>query len=234
MKKSSTLLEKIKSEDITPIPKWKFVIGNNITWVFFISSILLGSIAFSVVLFSIQQTDFVLLNHLMHSKTEMILAVLPFFWLVCLLFFLGFSFYSIQYAKKAYKFTMGKIVLLSTAMSIVLGTLLFISGGAGKLEKTFASNVSLYESLEKKKTKLWSIPESGYLSGVIVEISNSKIKIKDSNGELWSINYKKSFIAPIVEIKSGERIKIIGKIESDHSFVADEIRPWGGRNRRHK
>lgn len=232
MNNSKKLLERIKSEKIEPIPKWLFLSKRGVVWLLFGSSILIGAMAFSVILFSIQQTDFVLLNHLAHSKAEFLLGILPFFWLISLFLFLGFAFYSIQYSQKAYKFSAAKLIGLSTAMSIVLGTIYFIGGGAGKLEKTFAANLSLYEGLENKKTKLWTMPESGYLSGEIQKVSEKTIELKDSKGKIWIIYYKESFVAPIVKLESGVRIKLIGKMMGNKDFKAEEIRPWGGRSRR--
>ncbi len=232
MSNSSKLLERIRAEKITPIPKWQFSSKQWSLWVGFIASIIFGALSFSVILFTIQQTDFILLNHLSHSKAEFILGVLPFFWLISLFVFLGFAFYSVQFTNKGYKISSVRMVAFGTAMSIVLGTIYFIGGGSSKLEQTFATNLSLYEGLEKKKIKLWSMPESGYLSGEILSLEAEVLRLKDSKGKIWVIDFSDSFVAPILLMEEGLKIKLIGKMQSDGNFKSEEIRPWGGREKR--
>jgi len=234
MTNSNKLLDRIRNEGIEPKPKWHFLSRQWSVWTVFIISILFGALAFSVILFSIQQTDFELFRHLAHSKAEFLLGILPFFWLIGLFLFLGFAFYSIQYSKKAYKISTAKLVGLSTAMSILLGTIYFIAGGADQLEKTFATNLALYEGLEQQKIKLWTVPEEGYLSGHIIQSDPKEIRLKDHKGNIWTISYTDAFVAPIVDLIKGERIKIIGKTINKGHFTAEEIRPWQGRGKRNR
>ncbi len=232
MKGSEKLIEAIKQQDIQPAPKWRFSLKNGLAWIGFFLAAVLGAMAFSVILFVIQQTDFSIVNHLSHSRLEMFLGLLPFVWIVFLIVFLGIAFYSIQHSKKGYKFTAAKLVGFSALLSILLGTLFFIGGGGHQLEHAFAVNVELYESLQQKKTKLWSMPEDGYLSGQIEEANATYFMLKDFNNKVWKIHYESAFIAPIVQLEKGETVKLIGKMTSKDEFTAQEIRPWGGRGNR--
>ncbi len=234
MKNSTKLINRIKSEGVQPIPKWQFVSKQWFVWSIFVMSLVFGALAFSVILYSIQQTDFVLLSHLTHSKIEFLLGLLPFFWLFGLLLFLVFSIYAIQYSKKAYKLTLAKLVGWSAAMSILLGTMFFIGGGACKLEEAFASNLSIYQGLEQHKVKIWNNPEEGLLSGVIVTVGSEQFELKDLRNKIWTIKYPDAWIAPIVNLENDARIKLIGKKIDEQLFIAKEIRPWGGQGMHHK
>ncbi|MBK9013752.1 MAG: hypothetical protein IPM82_06495 [Saprospiraceae bacterium] len=232
MKGSEKLIEAIKQQDIQPVPKWQFSLKNGLAWAGFLVAVVLGAMAFSVILFAIQQTDFNMVSHLSHSRLEMFLGLLPFIWIVFLIVFLAVAFYSIQYSKKGYKFTAAKLVGFSALLSILLGTLFFIGGGGHQLEHAFAVNVDVYESLQQRKTKLWSMPEDGYLSGQIEEVSAEYFVLKDFNNKAWKIHYESAFIAPVVRLEKGETVKLIGKLASKDEFTAEEIRPWGGRGTR--
>ena len=139
--------KQIQEEEIKQTPKWYFILKNTRIWGGFLLSVIVGAMAFSVILFSIQQSDFELLNHVKHSKLESILVFLPFFWIVILILFSVFAFYSIRSSKKAYKYSLTSLLGLSTFLSILIGTLFFISGGAQQLEQSFANKIEAYNSL---------------------------------------------------------------------------------------
>ena len=228
MKPSEKLIQKIRSEQSEPAPRWHFALKNKLLWAAFGLAVVLGALAFSVILFAIQQTDFNIISHLSHSGLELFLGLLPFFWIILLVIFLLIAMYSIQYSRRGYKFTLARLVGYSAALSILLGTLFFIGGGGQRLEQAFALNVGIYESIQEKKVKLWSMPAEGYLSGEIVETGLESFQLKDFQGKVWKVQYQKAFIPPVVLLERGEKVKLIGQMEGEEGFIATEVRPWGG------
>lgn len=228
MKASEKLIESIRDQDIRPTPRWRFTLKNSLLWLGFLLAVLLGALAFSVVLFAVQQTDFNVVSHLTHSRLELFLGLLPFVWIGFLIVFLVLAFYSVRHSRKGYKFTAARLAGYSAALSILLGTLFFIGGGAQQLEKAFAVHVSLYESVQEKKMKLWSMPEEGYLSGKIGQANPAFLLLEDFNGKTWKVYYENAFVPPVVGLEPGETVKLIGKMLTEDEFEAAEIRPWGG------
>jgi hypothetical protein len=228
MKNSDTLIKNLKSQNTKPIPKWRFTVKDRFISIIFLLSIILGGLAFSVILFAIQQLDFNLITHMSHSKIEFLLGALPFIWIVFLIVFLMLAMIGIKNSKKGYKFSFGKLFSINTAFSILMGTLFFIGGGAQWLENKFAVNVEFYESIKEKKEKMWTMPEDGYLSGTIAKITNKTLYINDFKGNNWEIEFGQANIPDVVLLEVGEKIKIMGKQISSSKFHADDIRPWGG------
>ncbi|MCB9291486.1 MAG: hypothetical protein H6560_29565 [Lewinellaceae bacterium] len=228
MKPSEKLLQKIIEEQSEPAPRWHFAVKNKLLWLAFGLAVVLGALAFSVILFAIQQTDFNITSHLSHSGLELFLGLLPFFWIIMLVAFLLIAMYSVQYSRRGYKFTLAKLVGYSAALSILLGTLFFIGGGAQRLEQAFALNVSIYESIQEKKVRIWSMPEEGYLAGEIVETGLGTFRLKDFQGKEWTVSYQDAFIPPVVLLERGEKVKLVGEIAGKDEFAASEVRPWGG------
>jgi len=224
------IIDIIKNENIRPTPGWVFTAKRLLTWSIFSMTILLGSLAFAVILFTIQESDFSITSHMGHSGVEFFLSLLPIIWLVFVVIFLGMAILSIRNSWKGYKFSLLKQVSISVGMSIALGTLLFILGGGKWIEKVYDVNVSSYESLEERKQNMWSRPDEGYLSGTISSIEDNNMTIVDFNGQQWRItDLESSFIANAVMLENGELIKLIGESEGDNVFSVKEIRPWGGR-----
>jgi hypothetical protein len=230
MESAKELIEAIKKKDIKPTPKWKYSIKNILIWIGFLFSVLLGAISFSVILFAIQQADFHLLAHMAHSRTEFLLGLLPFLWIISLVIFLILAIFSIKYSWKGYKFSIARLVLINAAISMLIGTACFISGGAEQLESAFAVTVKSYDSIEERKMVMWSRPEEGYLSGIVLYVDDLEMTIEAFDKQDWQIDISDAFISPRLFLESGEKIKILGNQKKGYRFIADEVRPWGGRN----
>ena len=228
MNNAQKIIDKIKGENIQPRPAWSFASAEYIKWGAYMLFILVGSISFSIIIFAISVNGFDLLQHFKHSKLESYLVLLPVLWLGLLTFFLGASIASVMQTGRAYKYSFGKWVSLSTGISMTIGSLFFITGGARWLEHKFETNIESYESLQEKKTAIWSQPELGTLSGEIIEVTDDTLYIKDFKSRFWTIDVSSAFIAPKVVMETTEQIKLNGKKTGDASFKADQIKPWGG------
>lgn len=231
MENANKLIEHIKTQGIHPVPKWHFVLKKTLVYSVFIAAVLLGALAFSIILFSIQQTDFKILSHITHSRLELFLSLLPFVWIISLIIALLLGVFSMRQTPKGYKVTFIKLAGYNTALSVLIGTGLFMSGGASYLENAFAVHIGLYESIQEKKVALWSMPEQGFLSGQIEKVYADTLRLTDFKHHIWIVTFKDAFVAPVVRLEKGEVIKLIGKQKNSGNFDAAEIRPWGGRNR---
>ena len=121
MKKLKTIVDRIKEKNIKQRPKWYFTTLNTLIWICYIICILIGAASFSIILFSIHQTDFNLISHMSHSRLEMFLGILPFFWIIILLIFLFASIIIFRKSKSGYKFNWFRLLTFSAAVSVLLG-----------------------------------------------------------------------------------------------------------------
>ncbi|MEA3399208.1 MAG: hypothetical protein U9R00_01700 [Patescibacteria group bacterium] len=226
MKKSQKLLNKITTGQIKPSPRWHFILQNYVFWGVFLIFAVLGSIAFSIILYAAAENDFDLFP-LFGSKIEFLFSVLPLLWILFLGIFSTISITGIRHTKTGYRYPLLKILSFNILLSIFLGTLFFYTGGAEKIEQIFAENIPVYESFEERRVLRWSNPENGFLSGIILENKNKEIiLIKDFNGMKWKVDIQDASIRLKASLKSGEKIKIIGEILEDNIFIAKEIRKW--------
>jgi len=228
MEKTKSIIDKIKEKNIKQKPKWHFTLRNMFIWGIFVVGVLIGAISFSIILFTIQQVDFNLISHMSHSKLELFLSLLPIFWIIGLLIFLTVAIFAFRRSERGYKFTWFRLLGISMAFSILIGTLCFIAGGSQRLETAFANKVSYYESIQQKKMKIWMNPEEGFLSGTIEKVVGDTIQLIDFNNNKWNIEYSNAFIAPIVSLEKGEQVKLVGQITQNNDFKAKEVRPWDG------
>jgi hypothetical protein len=187
----------------------------------------MGGISFSIILFAIQEADFEILNHLSHSFFEFILGIAPLIWLIFLILFLILAMIGIRNSKKGYKFSNSSIIGFSVSLSILIGTLFFISGGAQYLENAFAVNFSQYKSVEELKITRWTNPQNGYLSGKIIELDDDFLIIEDFNHIKWEVDISNAFVRGNNNWSVGTPLKFTGKQIGNNAFTANEIRHWG-------
>lgn len=228
MKNSEKMLAKIKSRKVKPIPKWHFWAKNILFWVLFLASVKLGSLAFAVILFAIESAEFDIFSHITHSKVEFILGILPLLWILFLSVFLFGAVRLFQKTKTGYRYSPIFIVVGSFVLSIVVGTILFFTGGGARLEQKFADKVPIYKGLEERRLNRWSMPERGFLAGTIIKKDESII-IKDLRGKQWEIDIKEVLIRGKTSLEKDEKIRIIGRVVENNIFMAKEIRPWNGK-----
>lgn len=228
MNDAEKLLQTIREREIRPIPKTWFTGKKALLWSAFILALLIGVVAFSVVLFSIQQVDFSVWRHFGHTMIETLLALLPVLWLVILSFAIVIGMLSYRNSSKGYKIPVEKLIVYHIGLSVSLGTLLFYGGGAQQLDRIFESRISIYESMQEKKIKLWSMPDQGYLSGKITAIDDASFELEDFHQIRWTIDYQNATIRHPNLLNMGESVKIIGKMTDSTHFSAQEVRPWGG------
>jgi hypothetical protein len=228
MNTAHKLVEQIKSRHIAPRPQWQYTALKWAVWTGFGLTVLIGALAFSVILFTIQQVDFRLLQHFEHSWLEGLLSLLPLIWITFLALALLLSMYTLRYSERGYKFTLTRLAGYSTAFSILLGTAFFISGGAQQLEQAFAIRVDLYQSVQEKKEQLWNRPEEGYLGGTIVSVTPEALQLEDFDGQIWTIGYAAADWPPRIQLEPGEEVKLSGEKTGAARFEATFIRPWGG------
>jgi len=231
MENAQKIIEKIKTDRLKPIPAWKFRFKKILILFFYLLFVLIGAVSFSIILYSIQQADFDLLKHMDHSTIEFLLVLAPVLWLSSLIIFLLASIYSAQYTKKGYKITKSRWLILSTGLSMALGTLFFITGGANWFENSFANNLEIYKSIQEKKITIWNQAEEGRISGSIIDVKSDTIFLRDFQGHRWKLLINENtFISPRVLLEIGEEIKINGSLINDTTFRATDIKPWSGKN----
>lgn len=221
-------MQTIKTQEIRPYAQRRITGQRLLLWASFGLAVVLGALAFSVILFAVQQTDFNVIQHLSHSRLELFLGLLPFLWLAFLIAFLLLAMWRLQRAPRGYKFNSFRLAVFSALLSILLGTGFFLAGGAQQLEEAFALRISFYESVQEKKRQVWSMPEAGYLSGQVQFTTPTEMRLLDFSGREWSIDLSEAFIPGFLELLPTDTIKIVGQQTGDHTFTATEIRPWSG------
>ncbi len=236
------ILQKIESEHIELLPKWRFVIKEMLLWVFLSTFIIVGAVSTSVVLLHLFNLDTAIAVRASGGMLQHIATLVPYIWILMLIIFLVFTHLNFRKTKKGYKYSYILIILSSVVVSIVLGGGLYFGGLADKAEH-YASKWGggWYKTMEDRKEQMWTQPERGLLAGVqigdFVE-SNALIPesfaLVDFNGKTWQINTNRLDEKDLAVLAVSERIAIVGIEKNIGEFEACRIVPWSNRGERGK
>lgn len=232
MDKASEILSKIKEKKIEPKSRWRFLLKDYMVWVFFGSAILVGAMAFSVIIFLLNDNDWDIYEHLDKSFASYLLLSLPYLWIIILSLFSFLAYFNYRNTRNGYRVNPVAIVLVSVLLSVVLGGVSFGAGFGRVIDSTFSENIPYYENMIMYRQAVWNNPEKGLLSGTITEIEdNDNFYIEDNEEEDWEIKGEDILWRRPETQEVGEKVKVIGEKEDEDTFVAEEVRPWIGQGR---
>lgn len=230
-KLSDKILAEIEKEHIVPTPRWHFLVKNYVFWGLFVISLVLGSLAFSVIMEMRSSGDWDLLGHVQGGLLASAVMMLPYFWFIFLCTFALIAYYNWHHTRKGYLLKRRWIFLGSIASSLFLGSFFYAFGWGSKVDQLMAESLPIYDSSKHKaREQLWLQPEKGLLMGEIVEVSQAgdTVVVQDSNGRTWVVeNVGGCQKKPLEVQKKGKTIKIVGKKSGEKSFEAQEIRKCG-------
>lgn len=228
-KASQKALHQIQKKHLSPRPVWQFRLLSVALWFGVALSFVLGGLSLSVFLFMLRTNDWDL-------------AYIPIFWVIMLFTFWLLSPRLLASTRYGYRLTSRQFVFFNFAISLVLGVILVQTRLPRLLDTTLQQASPVYGQLVPHKQDFWNQPNAGRLSGVIISKENGTIKLKDWQGNLWTViirtditpdmNFSATIIRPRVKLVIGEEIKIFGKTQDKSLFEAREIRPWQGRGER--
>jgi len=220
------IISQIKTKKIKPLDRSWFIIKRLSAWLLAGLFIILGAVSVSLIITILRFGDFDVYRLVSSSPVVFFILVFPYFWLLCYLFFLGFSLWKMRHSQYGYRYQKIWLWLSFFLVSLLLGVI-FTGTGLGKqAENYLADKVSVYRQINYMRG-MWDHPEKGMLSGEITAIDGRTLWLKDFSNKLWKVDMSATQITPMVSMMPGGKIKLVGQMMAEQQFKAQEIRSWG-------
>jgi hypothetical protein len=214
-----------KIKDISPKPKWNFVLKDYLLWGVGLISIVVGALAFSVVIYMILNSGWDIYHQIGESLFGFVMVAMPYFWILILLLFIALAYFEIKHTKRGYRFKLSHIVLSSVILSVVLGGLLYNIGMGEAMDDVFAENIPIYRKHLSRHRDFLNKPDRGVIAGVVLDIDDSTIKLKSFSGQIWEVDYPPHLsFRPLL----GSKVWVVGEKTATSSFEVKMIKPFGG------
>lgn len=224
---SEEVLKDIEKKQITPKPKWLFLLKNYVIWAFFPVFVALSSLAVSTILFIVTTHDWDVYDYLGRTFLEYVFISIPYFWLIIFSLLISAAYYSFAHTKYGYRQTLFRIFLGSMVFGLILGAALFLLGVDSEIHEALSKKVPFYNNLIYYKEDVWDKPEKGLLAGEVTDLKNKNdFLLRDFEGHAWKISGDNIIWADNVIPQKGAEIKIIGQWQGDSLFYGSSIRRW--------
>lgn len=237
MNLGTNILKKIKKGKIKPKAKWIFAFQNILAWSLGIISLMISSLAVSVIINIINNNDYGLFRMIHPSPTKIIIQTLPYFWIIGLIIFIFIFRYTLKQTKDGYKVEIYKIVIISIILSVVLGGFFYYLGIGDTIDNSLSQRLPFYNQIMGPRHLMWLQEDEGMLVGQIISlIDQNNFKLEDFNHKQWKIvktenkivkpKFKK--IIPSVldfELRPGLEIRAFGEKIDNNTFQALIIKP---------
>lgn len=224
---SKEILEKIKKEQIKPKSKWHFILKDHVVWFVFAASIVLGALAFSIILHFWEINDWDAYYRVNENFLTFALLTIPRFWIVCFLLFAFVAYFYLKHTREGYRMEFAKVVVLNLGLSLVCGGVLYSVGAGRQAENEFAKRAPFYNDLRNDQEGIWLRPEQGVIIGKIMNIEADRelLEMDDPRQITWTVDISDTEYFQGFVLQKGFLIKVFGKQGEGNYFVAQEIRP---------
>lgn len=228
----SKILERIESQKIKPKSKYYFSAKNGTFWLLGGISVLIGAVAFSVMIFSFTNSEADMYRITHDSLMDFLLEIIPYVWLLIFVVFIVVGYENFKMTEHGYKYSFSSIVVISLILNIVGGIILHSIGVSELIEHNLSSRNGIVTSSDFSRRRDWNQPERGTLSGQIVAVNDddATFVLRDFNNQLWTVSsgYVPSVSLGLISV--GGDIRVIGVVKEASStnrlMIACYVLPW--------
>ncbi|HPN67460.1 MAG TPA: hypothetical protein PLZ62_02275 [bacterium] len=223
---SQMVLEKIKKDEVKPIPKWHFVLKYGFLWLIIIIFLICASAALGVSYFEITDIDWEVPSFLGMGILNYFFFVLPYFWVLLFLAIGVLAYYNFLATPKGYKFPRYQIVTFGVLILVMVAAAFHYFGTSQMIRDTIRDNIPGFHRLMHNKEEVWNRPDEGLLAGKINEVQNNGVVVVTFDHTKWQVDTTNTDIPDGKELSVGQMIRIVGEKTGDNQFVAQSIKPW--------
>lgn len=220
------LLAKIKEENLTPKPRWQFLLKGYVLYVAGGLALIVGSLAVAVMIYLFKFNDWSIYSETRKSFAEFFLLTLPYFWLVFLGLFVFIVYYNFKHSPRGYKYPTTLLVVISIASSLLFGGVFYTLGMGEEVDSVLGQRAPLYDRVFNPNVHFWSQPEEGRLAGLVIEQEDSgHYRLLDRYQEEWSVK----MTSPETYLEAaevvGQPVHLLGTEVAPQVFEAEKIFP---------
>jgi uncharacterized membrane protein YidH (DUF202 family) len=118
------ILQKIKTEKITPTPFWYFLVKDFSLWALVFLSVVLATLSIAPIIFILQNLELGYAKHISPNTFTFIIFNLPLFWITLCALTTYLATLSWDKTKNGYKFKGSYVLTISFLVSLILGIFL--------------------------------------------------------------------------------------------------------------
>jgi hypothetical protein len=223
-KKSLKVIEKIKKDDIKPVPKWQGYFRNGLFWLAVVLAVFFSALAFSAFILTLFEIPLEIFREFhLGGYMRIIFQALPYFWLISILIIIFLGLWAFQKTRYGYRYQIFGVVGVGIVLMILFGFIF----GQYKVSQSFKNLAErpIPEGLRGGVLNRGCFVEDGLLGGEIVKIEKEFIYIKNPRNEEWRVIVEDdTVIKSWDDLKVSDRVLVIGEKKGKFIFKASVVK----------
>ncbi|MBU0577944.1 hypothetical protein KJ742_03290 [Patescibacteria group bacterium] len=226
-KLSKSILGTIKKNKIQPRSRWQFVLLHVLLWVALATSVVLGSLAISVILRVITGVDWEIVRYVGNGAIHSFMLVLPYIWIAILGLIMFLATMLFEKTKKGYRYSPVMVVITSVVISLLFGSGLYFVGVGHSVDTALAESIPPYATWKEKRDGAMVVPDRGALVGRIINLmSDEQIMMIDFKGTKWTVDITDAEFKDDFRLQLRQSIGVLGEKIDEDEFKAKRIMLW--------
>lgn len=233
-KLSDKILSKIAEENITPIPRWHFMLKEDTLWVAWFLSLLVGSLGVAGALYTFKNAGWEYYSVTHNNVLSFVVDAMPFFWILSLVIFVLIGYVNIRYTKKGYRYPFVVILGSSVLASVAIGSLLFVAGAGNIIDRLISPRIPFHKTVEQSQQEKWLRPQIGLVAGDVLSVSTSsrEFYLKSFDAQVWKISTDELTEKDWVVLQNVGTVRVAGNLShiaqstTTKGFEACFVFPW--------
>ena len=231
---ATSILARIAGEQITPTPRYSFVLREGFLVSLVLFTILLGTLAVAVILFIFMSANYALYEATHSNFTTFLFDVLPALWVLAFILLTVLFRTQLRLVKNGYRYSAAHIIIGSLTLSCLGGFLLHGLGFGYALDQFLGKQVSMYMSMEKMERAMWQMPAAGRLVGfsaLIKDIegtpnNHTDTIFIDTVGTTWILETTELDDKDEAFLQSGQVVRLLGTSTAPGFFHTCGVFAW--------
>ncbi|MCK5472146.1 hypothetical protein KAI54_03085 [Candidatus Gracilibacteria bacterium] len=216
---SKKILDKIKSEKISPREKWVFLAKNYGVWLLVIFGIVLAGIFVGNFVSDLLLAEWDIFPRFPGGRINFLANAISVFLLAGIFAASVFTFFFFRKTKRGYRVGILALAGMILVMSAVGGISLLSTPLPLKFHEIRLQHFPPHLDPQK-----WMNPSEGFLFGEILEIGEKILILNAFDNLMWEVDVSDARIPPFLELKEELKVRVIGEQIRDGEFRADFVK----------
>jgi len=206
------VLSRIEHEQLSPRPRWRFIVKNYVFWCLGALAIVLGALAFAATLFEITNVDWHLSTATHGNLFSFFFAAAPIFWVVAFILLILIGYINVRYTDHGYRHSLLVIALVAGLVSLLLGAGIYAFGFGRAIVEIPGDHPPFYRPIFAVQQSWWLAPEKGLLGGQVVQVApdGNSFVLSDFSDRTWEIYAGDLAARDFAVIARGGKVRIVG------------------------
>ncbi len=228
---ATSVLKRIEAEQMTPRPRYTFVVWECLVWSLWLLSVVIGAAALAVLFYVGMNATYALYEVTHQNFLTFLFAILPYIWVILLALVAYLAVYGLRHTKRGYRYSAVELVGSSLVLSLAGGVLFHYVGFGHMLDQSLGRQIAQYMSMEKMELKMWQMPTSGRLVGMVVPRPESMsrdaiLQFADKDGARWTLSSTELSDYELELLVTKSRVRLLGTSTAPQVFHVCAVFPW--------